>query len=408
MKKHLYSKLLFVLFFFWMHHSLAQNHPALLASQIPPLLVSKSGELISSKQQWEGIRRPEIKEMLEGELYGKVPGNLKIASVKILEMDKQALNGKAIRKQVLLTFVANGKELAVEMLLYLPKGKKSFVTFLGYNFKGNHTTISDPSIHLAKDWNGPSLQRGVESDRWPIENIIRSGCGVATMYYWDIAPDRNDFSTGIYPLLYKQNQLLPASDEWGALAAWAWGLSRALDYLQTDKNLDAKKVIVMGHSRLGKAALWAGALDQRFAAVISNCSGCGGAAISRGKEGETIAKLNARFPMWTCGNFKKYSDQESALPFDQHMALAMVAPRPLYVASASEDQWADPKSEYLSAFYAGEVYQLYGLKGIATNVFPKVEDPIFAQVSHHIRNGKHDILAYDWNQYIHFAHQFVK
>jgi hypothetical protein len=408
MKQQHYLKLLSFFFLFLMQHSFAQNQPPQMVFQLPPLLVSKNGESIATKQQWETIRRPEIKDMFELQMYGKVPGKLKISSVKILDVDNQALNGKAIRKQVRLTFVGNGKELGVEMLLYLPKGKKSFVTFLGYNFNGNHTTNSDTSIHLAKAWNGSSMQRGAESARWPIEAIIESGCGVATMYYWDIAPDRNDFSTGIYPLLYKQNQLQPANDEWGALAAWAWGLSRALDYLQTDKNMDAKKVIVIGHSRLGKAALWAGALDQRFAAVISNCSGCGGAAISRGKEGETIAKLNDRFPMWTCGNFKKYSDQESTLPFDQHMALAMVAPRPLYVASASEDLWADPKQEYLSAFYASEVYQLYGLKGIATPVFPKVEDPIFAPVSYHIRNGKHDILAYDWDKYIHFAHQFVQ
>jgi hypothetical protein len=404
MRKNNYFKLFVGFFLFLMQHSFAQND----LSQLPPLLVSQNGKSISTKEQWEKIRRPEIKDMFELQMYGKVPGKLKIASVKILEMDNQALNGKAIRKQVRLTFVGNGKELTVEMLIYLPKGKKSFVTFLGYNFNGNHSTISDTSVHIAKAWNGPSKARSAESARWPIETIIQSGCGVATMYYWDIAPDRNDFSIGVYPLLYKQNQLKPADDEWGALAAWAWGLSRGLDYLATDKNLDAKKVIVIGHSRLGKAALWAGALDHRFAGVISNCSGSGGAAISRGKEGETITKLNANFPMWACGNFKKYSNNESALPFDQHMLLAMIAPRPLYVASASEDLWADPKSEYLSAFYATDVYKLYGLKGIETNVFPKVEDPIVGQVSHHIRNGKHDILLYDWNNYIQFAHQLIK
>ena len=395
-------------FLFLMHYSFAQNNPTQLSYQLPPLLVSSNGKSISTKQQWEKVRRPEIQQLLEMEMYGKVPNKLKISSVKILDIDKQALNGKAIRKQVRLTFIGNGKELAVEILMYLPKGKKSFVTFLGYNFNGNHTINGDSSIHIAKAWNGASKERGVESANWPVETIIQSGCGVATMYYWDIAPDRNDFSIGIYPLLYKPNQLLPTSDEWGGLAAWAWGLSRALDYFQTDNNMDPKKVIVMGHSRLGKASLWAGALDQRFAGVISSCSGSCGAAISRGKVGETITKVNARFPRWTCGNFKKYSDHESALPFDQHMVLAMVAPRPLYVASASEDQWADPKSEYLSAFYATDVYKLYGLKGIETTIFPKLEDPIVGQVSYHIRNGKHDILAYDWDKYIHFAHQFIK
>ncbi len=399
----------FVGFFLLMtQYSFAQNNPTPLKFQVPPLLVLNNGKSISTPKEWEQLRRPEIKQMLELEMYGKVPGVLKISSAKILEIDNQALNGMAIRKQVQLTFKGNGKELAVEILMYLPKGKKSFVTFLGYNFSGNQTINRDSSIHTAKAWNGLAKQPGVESANWPIESIIQSGCGVATMYYWDIAPDKNDFSTGVYPLLYKQNQLKPNDDQWGALAAWAWGLSRALDYLETDKNLDAKKVVVIGHSRLGKAALWAGALDQRFAGIISNNSGCGGAAISRGKEGETIGKMNANFPNWACGNFKKYSDHESNLPFDQHMLLAMMAPRPLYVASASEDQWADPKSEYMSAFYATDVYKFYGLKGLETNIFPKIEEPIFGQVSYHIRNGKHDILAYDWNNFIQFTRQFIK
>jgi len=390
--------------------SFAQNSPTTTQPTlpIPALLVSQKGNTISTKQQWEKERRPEIKDLFESQMYGKIPGKLKISSVKVLETDNQALNGKAIRKQVKLTFTGNGKELSVEMLMYLPKAKKSFVTFLGYNFNGNHSTIDDTAVHMAKAWNGPSMKRAGESARWPIENIIAAGCGVATMYYWDIAPDRNDFSIGVYPLLYQPNQIRPAADEWGALAAWAWGLSRALDYLETDKNVDAKKVAVIGHSRLGKAAIWAGALDQRFAAVISNCSGCGGAAISRNKEGETIGKLNERFPMWPCANFQKYSNNEAALPFDQHMLLAMVAPRPLYVASASEDLWASPKNEYLSAVYASEAYKLYGLKGLESKEFPKVEQPILSRVSHHIRNGKHDILLYDWENYIKFAYQFIK
>jgi hypothetical protein len=227
------------------------------------------------------------------------------------------------------------------------------------------------------------------------------------MYYWDIAPDREDFSIGIYPLLYKPGQTKPANNEWGSLAAWAWGLSRALDYIKTDIQVDGSKVIVIGHSRLGKASLWAGARDQRFAAVISNNSGCGGASIYREKAGETLLKMNNRFPRWTAVNFKKYTENESLLPFDQHMVLAMVAPRPLYVASASEDAWADPKNEFKSALFATQVYHLYGLKGIESDVFPALNTPVGERVSYHIRNGKHDILAYDWDQYINFAKKYL-
>ncbi len=318
-------------------HSFSQQN-------IPGLLMAKNGNTIVSSKQWEKLRRPEILAMVETEMYGIVPGELKISDIKILDQDDQALNGKAIRKQVKITFRGNQKELSVELLMYLPKGKKSYPTFLGYNFGGNQTVYKDTAIHIAKEWNGAAKPRGVETANWEVERLINAGCGVATMYYWDIAPDREDFSIGIYPLLYKAGQTKPANNEWGSLAAWAWGLSRALDYMKTDKQVDGSKVIVVGHSRLGKASLWAGARDQRFAAVISNNSGCGGASIYREKAGETLLKMNNRFPRWTAVNFKKYSENESLLPFDQHMVLAMVAPRPLYVASASEDAWADPKN----------------------------------------------------------------
>lgn len=377
-------------------------------NNLPALLTSQQGKIISSVKQWEKIRRPEIQQLVEKEMYGRVPSELKIAEVNLLDQDDEALNGRAIRKQVRLTFRGNQKELSVELLVYLPKGKKTYPTFLGYNFGGNQTVLNDTAIHIAKAWNGPAKPRGVETANWEVERLINAGCGVATMYYWDIAPDKEDFSFGIYPLLYQQAQTQPAAEEWGSLAAWAWGLSRALDYLKTDKQVDGSKVIVIGHSRLGKAALWAGANDQRFAAVISNNSGCGGASIYRGKEGETLLKMNNRFPRWTAKNFKKYTDHEELLPFDQHMVLAMVAPRPLYVASASEDAWADPKNEYKSAFLATEVYKLYGLKGIDSPVFPALNTPVGSTVSYHIRNGKHDILAYDWDQYISFAKRFVR
>jgi hypothetical protein len=398
MKKRIFFSTLVILFSL---HSFSQQN------NLPEILTLASGKKIASVKQWEKVRRPEIQSQVEFEMYGKVPANLKIDEVVVLDQDDQALNGKAIRKQVRLTFRGNQKELSVEMLMYLPKGLKSYPTFLGYNFGGNQTIYSDTAIHIAKEWNGAARPRGVETVNWEVEKLINAGCGVATMYYWDIAPDREDFSIGIYPLMYKEGQTQPASDEWGSLAAWAWGLSRALDYLKTDKQVDGNKVIVLGHSRLGKASLWAGALDQRFAAVISNNSGCGGASIYRGKEGETLLKMNNRFPRWTAKNFKKYTDHEDQLPFDQHMVLAMVAPRPLYVASASEDAWADPKNEYKSAFLATSVYQLYGLKGIESAVFPTLNTPVGATVSYHIRNGKHDILAYDWDQYISFAKKYV-
>lgn len=376
---------------------------------LPELLLSNTGSTIITLEDWEKIRRPEIIALLEKEQYGKVPGRLNLSEIRVLDNNDQALNGTAIRKQVLLVFRKNGKELTAELLMYLPKSKKSFPTFLGYNFNGNHTIQKDAGIHIARELNGPAKDRGSSSDNWPVEMIINSGCGVATLYYWEIAPDKNDLSTGIYPLFYREGQIKPQDDEWGSISAWAWGLSRALDYLETDRDLDAKKVIVFGHSRLGKTAIWAGATDQRFAGVISNNSGCCGAALSKRIFGETVGVVNDRFPQWFCGNFKKYSNREDFLPFDQHMALALIAPRPLYVASASEDSWADPKGEYLATCHAAPVYQLYGyVNQLDLERLPQADAPVTGLISYHIRKGKHDILAYDWQWYISFGQKFAE
>lgn len=387
---------------------------------LPDLLVAQNGRKIRNFKQWEKIRKPEILQLFQQEVYGKVPGKLEISEIVVHEEAGTAMDGLAVRKQLDLVFKKNNQELSIGLLIYLPKSDERVPVFLGYNFMGNHTVSNDPDIRLSESWiqDNPSLgvihnqiteqSRGVQDNRWPVEKIIKAGYGLATVYYGDVDPDKNDLLDGIQRLFYVSGQESPASNEWGSVAAWSWGLSRVMDYLEKDEQVNSSQVIVIGHSRLGKAALWAVASDSRFAACISNNSGCVGAALSKRIFGETVGVINSKFPHWFCGNFKKYSGRESELPVDQHMLLALIAPRPLYVASATEDLWADPKGEFLSARLASDVYQLYGLKGLAVDEMPQPETPVTGIISYHVRNGKHDITSYDWDQYIRFSDEQVK
>ncbi|MBZ5582504.1 MAG: acetylxylan esterase [Acidobacteriia bacterium] len=383
---------------------------------LPDPLTMRNGERVRDAKTWNTRRRPEILELYRTEVFGRSPAKaVKLAS-EVTSVDQQALGGKAIRKQVTV-FFAGQEGPKMDILVYLPAGaKKPVPVFLGLGFAGNESVSTDPGIKLAEEWvrdretkkmvqrRAEETNRGSSASRWPVEKVLAAGYGLATVYYGDIEPDFDGgMQYGIRPLFFKPGQTAPAPGEWAAIGAWAWGLSRAMDYLETDRDIDAKRVAVIGHSRLGKTALWAGAQDPRFSIVISNDSGEGGAAISRRIFGETVQNLNTSFPYWFCGNFKKYNGRESDLPVDSHMLLALIAPRPLYVASAQEDQWADPKGEFLGVVNASRVYELLGKKGLGTDQMPGIHQPVMRDAAYHIRAGKHDITAYDWEQYLKFA-----
>jgi hypothetical protein len=390
-------------------------------SKVPPYtlpdpLVCIDGTKVTTPAIWKSKRRNEILELFTREMYGRSPAKPGAMRFEVRSVDKHALNGTATRKEVRVLFTGTQEGPEMDILMYLPNNVKKCPLFVGMNFYGNHTILSDPAITLSDAWMTPNKRLGIVDNRateasrgarhsqWPVEMIIARGYGLATIYYGDVDPDFDDgFQNGIQPMFYKKGQTYPAKDEWGSIAAWSWGLRRALDYFETDPDIDAKHVAVMGHSRLGKAALWAGVLDERFALVISNDSGCGGAALSKRIFGETVGTINTSFPHWFCDNFNTYSDNETALPMDQHMLLALVAPRPLYVASAQEDLWADPYGEFLSASLATPVYKLLGKEGLPTDKMPGIHQPVMGTIGYHIRAGKHDVTDYDWEQYMNFA-----
>ncbi|MCU1237644.1 MAG: putative acetyl xylan esterase [Candidatus Solibacter sp.] len=378
---------------------------------LPAVLTLRSGQPAHDAKTWTGRRRPEILSIYESEVYGKSPAKPAKLNYEVRSVEKSALGGKAVRKIVTVFFSERPDAPKMDMLLYLPAGaKKPVPVILGLSFAGIHTVANDPGVPLAEQWvrdvkqPAPEKTRGASTTQWQVDKILAAGYGLATIYYGQIEPDFvGGMKHGIRPLFFKPGQTEPAPDEWGAIAAWGWGAMRAMDYLEKDKDVDARHVALFGHSRLGKAAIWAGAQDTRFSIVISNESGEGGAAISRRDYGERTKDLNTRFPHWFDGNFKRYSGREDEMPFDSHMLLSLIAPRGLYVASAEGDQWSDPKGEFLGAANASPVWELFGRKGIGTMEMPGLHQPVGDNVRYHIRAGKHDVTEYDWEQYLKFA-----
>jgi hypothetical protein len=284
---------------------------------------------------------------------------------------------------------------------------------------GNHTITTDSSVTITPHWlrdhprpdsaRAPVL-RGAWAERWPIETIVERGYALAGVYLGDLDPDAKDqLARGIRPHYLKPGQTEPAPDEWGALASWAWGLSRALDYLERDADVDARRVALMGHSRTGKAALWAAALDPRVAMVVANESGTGGAKLSRRNFGETVAEINRGFPYWFARNFRKYDGRERELPVDQHELIALVAPRPVYIGVAAEDLWGDPRGSFLAAKAAEPVYALLGAPSKLPAEMPAANQPTLdGSIGFHLRPGTHDVTRYDWEQFLAFADRVLR
>jgi hypothetical protein len=385
---------------------------------LPDALAGPDGTPAASPEAWRTIARPHQLSLLEKNVYGtRLPPAFTFPVGEVERAEVTLADGvKATRLQARLRMGQAKEAPLVDVLLYLPTTGGPSPVFLNLNFKGNQAEHPDPGIRLSQAWladdekNGivnnraTEASRGVYARRWPVETMLARGYGMATACYGDIFPDRPDgrADSVLAALGRPVAGDLPA-DEPGAIAAWAWGLSRILDWLIRLPEVDPTRVIVVGHSRNGKAALWAGACDERFAMVVSNESGCGGAALERRNYGETIADITTRFPHWFCPAFATYAGREDQLPTDAHTLLAMAAPRPLYVASAIDDRWADPRGEFLAAAAAEPVWKRFGLTGLGTAEWPPVDTPVGSRIGYHVRSGKHDLLEYDWLRFADFA-----
>ncbi len=354
----------------------------------PDPLMTSRGTRVSNADQWHRERRPEILELFREHVYGRTfIGRPRDLTFKVATSD--AMEGKALRRLVDIQYSGRGGTGVIHAVMFVPRATdKPSPCFLLICNRG-HENI-DPD-------------RKVKSPFWPAEEIVRRGYATIAFQVGDVDPDVHDgFTNGVHGIFDPPGGR--QADAWGTIAAWAWGSSRVMDYLATDPLIDSEKVAVIGHSRGGKTALWAGAEDERFALVISNDSGSTGAAVARGKQGERIQDINRHFPHWFNQNYKRYNDRENDLPVDQHMLAALIAPRLLYIASASLDSWADPKQEFLAGVLAEPVYALYQLKGLGTNTLPAPEQPLQqGAIGHHLRTGKHDLTEYDWARFMDFA-----
>ena len=358
--------------------------------QLPDVLKSPDGSRITTAQEWEERGRPAALESFAGQVFGRSPippAGIRFESVR---EDHRALNGRATEHVCRIIIPTAGEPFAFQATTLVPNdepGRRKPVFLLLNN---RPRKAHDP-------------QRNPHDDFWPVETLITRGYAAAEIHLVEVQPDEpGGLSAGVIAAL-PQDDVAP-EQRWATIAAWAWAASRAMDWLCTLPAIDPARVAVIGHSRGGKAALWAAAQDQRFAMVVSNESGCGGAALSRRRFGETVALINGAFPHWFCGNFKKFNGREDDLPVDQHQLLALVAPRCLYVASAELDLWADPRGEFLSLAHASSVYALYGCQPIQPDQMPPLEQPLIrGPLAYHIRRGPHDLTRYDWEQYLAFA-----
>jgi hypothetical protein len=387
-------------------------------SELPDPLLTFDGQPITSPEQWVNRRRPELKALFQHYMYGQMPPPPAAQAFALAREDRSFLDGKATLKEVTIT-IGPPDVPKIHLLLLIPNaGKGPSPAFLGLNFQGNHTVVADPHVALPTVWmdarwtgvkenRATDAGRGAQVDVWAVDTVIDRGYALATFYCGDVAPDHPGLADGVFPHFLKPGQSKPGPHDWGAVAAWAWGLSRAIDCLVTDPAIDAGRIAVVGHSRLGKAAIVAAAFDERIALVIPHQAGCGGTAPSRGKIGESVTRINTSFPHWFDAEFKNFNDQPDRLPFDQHCLVALVAPRPVLFTNAVLDTWANPEGQFQVLQAAEPVYRLLWAGGLNAPSMPEINTLVDSTLGYHIRPGKHSMGREDWAVFLKYADKYL-
>ena len=382
---------------------------------LPDVLTMSNGQKVKNENDWMNKRRPELVKLFEEIEYGKMPPKPKDLSFNVFDKGTPAFNGTAIRKQVTIYFTKDTLH-KMDLLIYLPaNAKKPSPLLFTISFVANNQMINDPGVKMGEIWtrDGKKMKADQPSrfGQIDIHSIINAGFGFATVYYGDIEPDfKQGIKYGIRSAYLKPGETDVKPDEWGAISAWSWGLSRAMDYFETDKQIDAKRIALQGTSRLGKTVLWTGAHDPRFKMVIASCSGEGGAAISRRDYGENIKHLTdtSRYFYQFAANYHSYANDVNKLPFDAHMLVALMAPRPLLLQTGNTDYWSDPKGEFLAAVAAEPVYKFFGEKGPGITEMPEASDSTHLnKLGYYIHNGGHGTIPSDWTLFIDYMKKYL-
>ncbi len=386
--------------------------------ELPEILRLNNGGAVTTPEQWWQQRRPEVFNLVEDNQYGRAPGRPETLSFEVFDEGTPAYDGTAIRKQVTIYFTDDRDDHYMDLLIYLPadaEGPVPLMLAIGWGPNGN--AVDDAGVKPGRQWDRDTKTRVAPDPqrrgffRLNVPLAVERGYGIATFNYSDVDPDSLDsLAHGVRALYLADGQAEPAPDEWGAIAAWGWGVSRALDYFETDAQVDAKKIAITGASRLGKTVLWAGARDQRIACVVASVSGEGGASLSRRAYGERIAHLVAptRYPYWFARNLQDWVGRMHEAPWDSHMILALLAPRPLLLHVGDSDRFSDPYGEFIAARAASPVYELLGAQGIPQFEFPPTGQLLPTTLGFFMHEGGHGVPPTVWPTFYDFLDIHLK